>query len=755
MAETVFRVVGKNIPRPDGYDKAQGTALYTVDLKVPGMLHAAILRSPHPHARIVRIDTSRAARLPGVKAVLTHQDVPRQFFNGSYRTPRDRELIPFDELVLDDVVRFVGDKVAAVAATDPDIAHEALELIQVEYEVLPAVFDPEEAMRPDAPRVHPDGNLAGKIQREVGEVARGFAEADVIVEGRFEVSRQQHCSIEPHACITAFDSAGRLTVWSSTQTPFPTRTVLATLLDLPESRIRVMPVPVGGGFGAKDELFEEPLVAFLARAAGRPVKLELTREEEFLFRTRHPGVLTHRLGIARDGRLVARSLRVVYNTGAYAAAGPRVTIATGARWMPLYRTPHLRYEGFCVYTNTPVSGAFRGYGNPQAIFALESQIDEAAAAIGMDPLEVRRRNHIQPGDTNVWTGWTIQSCGLAECLARGSERFGWGRRRTAAAPHRRRGVGLAIAMHNSSATPVMPESSTALVKVNEDGTATAMIGVTDIGQGSDTVIGQIVAEVLGLPFHAVTVRSSDTDSSPYDIGTYASRVTRLCGMAALNAATSAREHLLAQAAALLKTDAGDLDCADGFVVVRGQPDRRLAFPEVVMAAQFGPERRQVIGRGMYVPPDNAPSFTAQFVEVEVDTETGQVEVQRIVAAVDVGRAINPMAVEGQIEGALQQAIGYALTEELLVDPETGRVRNPNFESYRFLTAADMPPIETILVETVDPTGPFGAKGVAEVAIVPVAAAIANAIADATGARLRVQPMTPERVLDALEALAPR
>ena len=751
--------VGQRVPKVDAVEKATGAARFTVDIRLPNMLTGRMLRSPHPHARILDIDASRALKLPGVRAVLTHWDVPRVLHAGQPQ-PRAGSCTR-DQYILEDTVRFVGDGVAAVAATSEEIAEEALDLIRVEYEPLPAVFDPEEAMGEGAPSLHgTEHNLViPPFVVASGDIEAGFAEADFIFEDRYVTSRHAPASMEPNVCICQFDASGKLTVWISTQAPFMVRGSLSDVLGIPMSQIRVICEHMGGGFGAKQDLYQhEYLCVLLAQRTGRPVKMEYTRAETFIAgRTRHPVIVELKQGVKRDGTLTARQARYIANSGAYGSHGPGVTRVGTSALGSLHKCPNVRIEGLCVYTNTPIAGAFRGYGAPQAYFALELQMDAIAERLGIDPIELRLRNAFQVGDRGP-SGTPFTSCELPDCLHRGAALIDWNglRERSGDVGPIKRGVGVACQLHSATSYPAVKEAAGAIISINEDGTAQLLVGSADLGTGSKTVLAQIAAEELGIPFEHIRVVSGDTDVTPYDIGAYASRTTFISGGATQAAAAQAKEQLLALAAQDLQTSVADLEIRDGVIRSKGAP---LSAPEKaltlkkLLASPGGRAARTVIGKATFAP-RNDYSFAAQFAEVAVDTETGQARVLKMVAVHDIGRAINPTTAEGQVEGALQQGIGFALLEDLVVDDTTGRTRNANFVDYKLLTALDMPEIQVELLESEDELGPFGAKGVAEDGTCPTAAAIANAIYHAIGVRMKELPITAERLLAALHPASP-
>ena len=773
--EPLLRVVGAGLPRVDGRALVTGAPVYTVDMELPDMLHGKILHSPLAHARIAAIDAGRARALPGVRAVLTHHDLPA--------TPHSTagvpfpELSPYDARLLDPHLRYVGDWVALVAAESEAVAEAALELIDVTYEELPAVFDPEEAMREGAPQLHePDvshprfglspgpihdarHNVSGHEEIWRGaDFATTLAKADHIIEGTYRTQRVAHCALEPHVTIAQLDGYDRLNVWSSTQVPFHTRRQLAQVLGWPVSRIRVIKPRVGGGFGGKQEMLLEPAAAVLAIATRQPVRILHTRQEEFsASRFRHPMIIRLRSGVTRDGDLLAIDMRVIANTGAYGTHGLTVAQAAGHKTLCLYRAQAYHFVADAVYTNAPVSGAMRGYGAPQGYFALESHMDEIAAVLGMDPLVFRQRNHVRRGDDDpinltssagvLGPGRHFRSCGLPQCLSLGAEAIGWGEPFDRGRGTVRRGRGLAIAMQGSGVAG--SELGGASVKMNEGGSFNVMTGATDIGQGSDTVLAQIAAETLGVDLDQIIMQSSDTDIDVFDYGSYASSTTFVTGQGVKRAAEAVRDQILEVAAAMTGCPVERLHIADSRVR-DSEGSREVTLAEVAMETLYGSRRQQIMGHGHASCHDSPPPFHAQFVEIAVDCETGQIRVERSVNVVDLGRAINPRLASGQVEGAVAMGLGYALSEEVLLD-ERGRVSNPAFVDYKVLSCLDMPTMTTILVEDPEPTGPFGAKSCGEVPINTPAPAVANALFDALGIRVRDLPITPEKVLAALRA----
>jgi putative selenate reductase molybdopterin-binding subunit len=761
-------VVGKNLRKVDGVKLVTGRPSFTDDIHLPGMLYGKILPSPHAHARIVNIDVSKAKALPGVVAVLTYKDVPRvPHTTAGQAWP---EPSPYDTYLLDSKVRFVGDRVAAVAAETRSIAEEALELIEVEYDILPAVLDIEQAMAPGAPVIHdePDStkifdkqrNIAGYILREIGSVEEGFRQCDFIVEREFRTSRQQHCPLEPHITIAWLDADGRLVIRTSTQVPYHSRRQCAMILQLPVSRIHVVKPRIGGGFGGKQEMLLEDITGALALAARRPVKIEYTREEEFyMARCRHPQILRMKMGARRDGTIVASQMTVMATTGAYGSHSSTVQGNTGSKVLPMYRAEHMRFECHVVYTNSPVAGAFRGYGCPQGFFAQETVVDELAYQLKMDPLQFRRQNAIRLGDIDKLSAQlgegreglprVIRSCGLYDCMDRGAEAIGWARKRKARSRpgHLKRGVGVSFTMQGSGIAGI--DWASAFLKMNEDGSFFLQSGAADVGGGADTVIAQIAAETLGVTLDKIVITTGDTDTTPFDVGAYASSTTIISGGAARKAAEKVRQQVFEVAARMLDTKPDKLTCGDNQVSTVCECRKSVTMAEIAMHAMYK-EKLQIMDGASHFNTDSPPPFCVTFAEVEVDTQTGKVRVVHLVSAVDPGVAINPMQAEGQVEGAVAQGLGYALTEELLLD-ELGRPRNASFLDYKMFTAKDMPKLTTILAETNEPLGPYGAKSISEVPINGPAPAIANAIYHAVGIRIRKVPIRPEDVLGALRS----
>jgi putative selenate reductase molybdopterin-binding subunit len=761
-----FTVVNRSERRIDGEALVRGAPVFVADAPLRDQtLHVALATSPHAHARIRAIDTTRAEALPGVVLVLTHHNTPlTRYTTAGQGYP---EPSPHDARMFDDKVRFAGDRVAAVAAETVELARAALDLIEVDYEPLDPVLSIDAARAAGAPLVHdepcPDAwdagrNIAAHVAAVAGDVEAGLAGSDVTVDVTVETHYAQHAPLEPHVVASHLDDDGRLILISSTQVPFHVRRILAGLLEIPVHRIRVIKPRLGGGFGVKQEVLIEDVAALVTLRTGRPARFEYTREQEFVSaRTRHPMRLRTRLGARADGRLQAIDLDVLSNTGAYGTHSLTVLSNVGSKTLPLYNTaPHLRFTGHALYTNLPVAGAYRGYGATQGQFAMEVAMDQLAERLGMDPIELRAANHIRLGGTSPifaelgegreGVEQVVESCELAECIRLGAERIGW---QTKRGTRRRdgswvRGVGMSIHMQGSGIPRI--DMGAASLKLNDDGSFVLAVGATDLGTGSDTVLAQIAAEVLGVPLDKIVVIASDTDLTPFDVGAYASSTTYVSGTAVLRAALDVRAQLLAVAADLLKADPATLELADERV---SAPDGRpVTLETIALRSLYGAEQRQIAATASAVLDTSPAPFLASFAEVAVDLATGHIRVLDYVAAVDCGTPINPRLAEGQVEGAIANGIGYALMEDLAID-DRGRVRATDFGRYKIPGCLDLPHIEVILVDSYEPSGPMGAKSVGEIGINAPLPTIASAVHDATGVWLTESPFTPERVWRAL------
>jgi len=778
-----YQTVGKPEKKVDAIKLVQGKPAFTADMDMRGMLHASVLRSPHAHARIKKIDASKARELNGVAAVLTWQDIPRVVYSTAGQS--DPIPGPLDSFSLDNKVRFVGDRVAMVAAETPDIAEQALKLIEVEYEVLDAILDSRQSMDTSAVRIHdepeyvnfadshPEKNLAAEIRIDIGDAEKGFAEADQIFEAEYEVPKVQQAHIEPHVCLTYWDEDDRLVIRTSTQVPFHVRRMLAPVLNLPVKRIRVIKPRIGGGFGGKQEVLMEDVPAHLTIATKRPVIYEYTREEEFVgARSRHPMRVRMKTGVKSDGTITANEMYALSDTGAYGCHALTVTGNTGHKAMALYvgdgdyrKNPNIRFYADVVYTNTPPAGAFRGYGVPQGYWPLDRHMEKIARALNLDPIEFRLKNSIRPGEYHPFsTAWNegreprpeiIHTVGLEQCVVQGKAAIGWDQKfgndewhGSKHASHLRHGVGVAMVMQGT-AIPYL-DMGGASIKMNDDGSFNLLVGATDLGTGSDTVLAQMAAEVLGVPIEDMITYSSDTDFTPFDKGAYASSTTYISGTAVVNAAKIVAERIRVRATMMLGIDESEsakIQLSNRHAVA---PDgRSVSFSEIALDSLHKNNQEQIMGVASYVSPVSPPPFAAQFAEVTVDTETGAVKVDRLVMAVDSGVIVNPLTASGQIEGGMTQALGYAVCEEMRYD-EKGNAIERDLDHYHIFRADEMPALETIFVETFEPSHPFGVKAVAEIPMDGVAPAIGNAILDAVDVNIDENPTTPERVWMALK-----
>jgi CO/xanthine dehydrogenase Mo-binding subunit len=751
---TSLNFVGKRIPRIDAEEKVSGRSIYINDLKLPGMLHGKILYSRYPHAKILEIDTSKAKKLKGVKAVLTGRNIPPirfGFFQDNTPLKGEKVLCRRDEI-------------AAVAAVEPEVAEEALDLIEVDYEPLPAVFNPESALAPGAPLLYEERgtNLISlpTTGLDCGNVEEGRRGSRWVAEGRFEVTWVTHCCLGTSGCIAAFDGKENLLVYTNTQIPSYAqkyfRDALATI-GLLNKKVRIIQTTIGGAFGSKLETHAHEYIAILlAHESGRPVKILFSREEEFMATSpRQPASIYIAQGCDNEGRLTFRDIRMLMDAGARGA---------GALWAPtvmmmttssLYRVPNVRFRADFVHTNNTYCQAMRGYGNPQVTFAVESQMDMLAEEAGIHPVEFRLINANQPGETTP-QNLKITTCGLKQCIEKVSEALDWEKMR-----EQGRGVGMASLIHvGGGARIYRSDGCGTIIKMDDYGRVDVFTGATDMGQGSETVLAQIVAEELGLSLEDVNIVNKDTNLSPWDVGAHASRTTFIAGNSALLAAKRLKSQILEVASEFLQEDIRLLELGQRRVFSKKDSEKKIDLVKLLRSTHFSTQGRVFMAEAFYDPPnqlydrENKGNISATYafgshgVEVEVDKETGQVKILKYVAAHDVGSAINPLLLEGQIYGGVVMGAGYALTERLI--SEGGEIKNPNFHEYKILTPKDSFPIETILIETEDPEGPFNAKGVGEPGVVPSAPAIANAIYDAVGVRIKDLPITPEKVLAALK-----
>lgn len=753
-------MIGRRLPKTDAASKASGASAYLSDISLPNMLYGKILRSPYPHAKIVRIDSSKAEKLPGVNAVVTGKEVGAVPFGiqmAQHYTFSDKLPLAVDK------VRFVGDEMAALAAISEDVAEEALGLIEVEYEQLTPVFDPEEAMTLAAPRVNgKDNNIAWEIHLNLGDIDQGFSESDYIREDRFVLQPVAHCPLEPHGCVALLDKEGRVSIWSTSQAPHRVRVTVSQLLNLPASKVRVITPAIGGGFGSKAGVFSPDVCAvLLARKTARPVKISLTREEVFATtRVRHPEIIDIKTGVKKDGSLLAQNVRIVSDNGAYTALGAVGLCNSVAFLNSPFKIPNLKCDAYLVYTNKPMGGAMRGYGVPQVRFAADSQLDMIAEDLGLDTAQLMLKNAVRTGDV-LANGFNISSCGLEQCIKEATAPAGWSAFKARRKPGHGIGIGCHTYLCGANRDPV--NGFSALVRIHEDGGISLFTGAVDVGQGSSTVLAQIAAEEFGVLLEDIRVVPQDTEVTPLAQGTYSSKVTFWEGNAVKTAAADARQQLFQLVADKLEANPADLSAKDRTIYVKGSPEKGMKIAEAIQAYQLANQGKPLLGRGHYNHPvypvdhdtslgNNAPaySFGCTVAEVEVDKETGKVKLVKLTIAHDCGIALNPMAVEGQLEGACLMGMGYALSEQLL--REQGVTMTPSFVDYKLAFAADAPKIQTFIVETTDPGGPFGAKEVGEGPIVSIAPAIINAIYDAVGIRIKTLPASSEKSLKELEML---
>ncbi|GAC64284.1 xanthine dehydrogenase molybdenum-binding subunit XdhA [Edwardsiella tarda] len=747
--------LGSPLRRVDAEAKVTGQARYTDDMMMPGMLHACYVRSRIAHGKVSAIDTREAAAMPGVEAIFTCYDVPQTPFPTAGHAwsldPAKHDVA--DRHLLTDHVRHFGDGVAIVVARDALSAERAAARVQVSYEALPVITRPQAALADDAPAIHPNGNLLRHSEIDAGEPDARIAAADLQLEGHYETPVVQHCHMEGVTCYAYMEQPGHVVIVSSTQIPQIVRRTVAQALSLPWSHVRVIKPYIGGGFGNKQDVLEEPMAAFLTlRLGGKPVKVSLSREECFVAtRTRHAFSIDARLGMQRDGVLQGYRLNVLSNTGAYASHGHSIASAGANKISYLYPRSAFGYCADTVYTNLPAAGAMRGYGAPQVDFALECLMDDAAANLGLDPLEVRLRNVARQGDRNPVNGKTIYSAGLSECLEKGRALFEWDQRRAACLAQDpdarlRRGIGVACFSYGSNTYPVGVEIAGARMLLNQDGTVNLQIGATEIGQGSDTVFAQMAAETLGIPFkHIRVISTQDTDITAFDPGAFASRQSYVAAPAIRQAAEQLRQKILAHAALLSHQPEWGLTLRDGNVVMAMQPEQVLmSVADVSMQAYYHQEiGAQILAEVSHKTTTNPPAFGCTFVDLSVDVDLCQVTINRILNLHDSGRILNPQLAEGQVHGGMGMGIGWALFEEMIIDERSGVVRNPNLLDYKFPTCVDLPDLECAFVETYEPQSAYGHKALGEPPIISPGPAIRNAIRMATSVAINALPITPK------------
>ena len=758
MTTGKFSVIGQSLPKIDAWAKVTGETRFADDMVLPRMAHAKLLRSPHAHARIKRIDTSRARAVPGVYAVITGHDLPRVKF-GILPVSQDEEALCVEK------VRMVGDAVAAVAAVDEETAERAARIIEVEYEPLKPLMSIQESLAHPDVRIHEYGdgpNIHKAVALQFGNVDQAFAASHLVREDVFFFEGNTHLPMEQHAAVAHWGPDGKLTLWSSTQTPHYVHRLLGKILDVPQAHIRVVAAPVGGGFGGKLDPFAHEIAACkLSQLAGRPVKIALTREEVFyVHRGRHPVLMWIKTGFAKDGAITGMHFRSWLDGGAYGSYGVASTFYTGALQTVTYKIPVYKFEGARIFTNKPPCGPKRGHGTPQPRFAMECQIDKAAEQLALDPADMRRQNLVEPF-TKTANHLTVSTIGLGECIDRVVEASGWRQKRGKLPPGR--GVGIACSSYLTGAGTAiywndMPHSGV-VVRADRSGLVAILCGATDIGQGSDSVLAYLVAEVLGIEPMDVRVHPADTDLTPVDLGSYSSRVTLMAGNAAIQATTRLREKIFEAVAKKLEVTPDRLEANGRRVFVADNPDRGVTFAEAVALGEsmhgvlafpgsYAPPKRAGKYKGGGVGPSPCYSYSACVVEVEVDAETGDVKPTEIWIAHDIGRSLNPLLVEGQVEGSVYMGLGEVLMEEQVFRKGVHKI--PSLLEYKSPTTLETPEIHTILVETDDPEGPFGAKEAGQGPLLPVIPAVTNAVYDAVGVRIDETPISPDKVIKALE-----
>jgi len=752
-----MKVIGKITPRVDGVALVTGKPVFADDISMQNTVFIKILRSPHAHAKILNIYKSEAEKISGVVAIFTHEDFQEHYYTTAgqgYPEPSPR-----DSRILESIVRYVGDEVAIVAAESIEIAENAIENIKVKYEILPANFEMETAtefypLHPESEKtgIHDaDQNIASHIEAEIGDVEKAFSESAHIFEETYSTPYVQHAQIEPHITLTWLDENERLVIRAATQVPFHVRRIVAEVLDFPIAKIRVIKPRIGGGFGGKQEILTETICAAVTLKTGKPARLELNREEEFIAtRSRHPQKITIKIGLDENHKITAMTADILENCGAYGPHALTVMSVTAQKLFSIYKMQNFKVAGNAVYTNLPVAAAYRGYGAPQAFFALESLLDEIAVSLDVCPIELRKKNLFQIGDElpimralgEGREGFTVyvHSNGLAECLEKGRKLAGWDDFEKSDENNTiQRGIGVAAAAQGSGIPGI--DMASAFIKMNEDGSFNLLVGATDLGTGSDTALAQIAAEVLGVSVEKIIVYSSDTDLTPFDTGAYASSTTYISGGAVKKAAEKVKNRILEQGRKFLNSET--VTIKSEFVTT--EKGEKISFRDLCTKSFYTENQMQIMAEASNMSFDSPQPFNATFAEVEVDTETGFVTVKKVVSVTDAGKIINPQMSEGQVEGAIPQSLGMVLSEFMTFD-ENGKMTNTNFEDYHIYTALDMPKIVVDFVETDEPTAPFGAKAVAEIPINAPAPAVVNAIYNACGKRIRKLPITPEEVL---------
>jgi putative selenate reductase molybdopterin-binding subunit len=763
-----LKQVGKPVKKVDGVKLALGKPVFTDDVQPAGMLYGALLTSPHAHANLINIDVSKAKALPGVHAVLTHRDVPRiKYATGGQSFPQP---LPHDQASLDNKVRHVGDRVAIVAAETLETANQALNLIDVEYEILPHVLDCEEAMKKNAPIIHDEEdtegiynssqNIVHHLEAEVGDPDKAFMEADLVQEGEFRTPKQQHAQMEPHVCITYFDEDNRLVVRTSTQVPFHVRRIIAPLIGLPIKQIRVIKPRIGGGFGGKQEILLEDLCSHLTIATGRPIKMEYTRSQEFTSgRSRHRQVIRYKLAI-KDEIVTGAELNLIGDTGAYGTHALTVNMVGGFKGLTLYNAPNSRFICDVVYTNTPPAGAYRGYGAMQEQFAIEVLMEEIAEKLKLDVVEFKKKNWLKLGELmhlarKLGEGregydQQMESSAIDECVTVGLKATDYYQKRKSFSKDTgniRRGIGMSVMIHGSGIAGL--DMGAATIKMNDDGSFNLLIGATDLGTGSDTILAQMAAEQLGVDVEDIIVYSSDTDFTPFDKGAYASSTTYISGGAVVKAAKKVRDMIITHAAKMLR-----IETSENLVLenksVKSPDGKRVSLEDIALSSLHQLDQHQIMATASNMSYVSPPPTGAQFAEITLNKDTGEIQIDRLLMIVDCGRVINPITAAGQAEGGMAQALGFTMFEDTYFD-DKGRITNDQFGTYRLYKSDDVPPMDVIFVQTDEPSGPYGAKSIAEIAVDGVAPAMINAIHNASGVWFRDLPITTEKLLEGLKS----
>ena len=749
MEKQENKMIGANLPIRDAALKVTGALKYTADMKLPRMLYAKVLFSPIPHGKILEIHTEKAEQLPGVKAVVCYKNSPRRAFNSCGEEIDGAKT----EYIFDDRVRFVGDKVAAVAAVDLATAEKAIRLIEVKYEPLPVNYDPLKALDPNAYPIHGETNLIEEVDLSAGDVEKGMEEADQIFEDCYSLPPIHHSAIETHCAIANYESNGKLTVYTACHDIFAHRLNLSRLFQLPMSKVRVITPAIGGGFGGKIDMVCEPIAALLAIKTGRPVKLVYNRREDIpSSRTRHGMELKIRTGVQKSGKIVAQEITAWVNAGAYAGGTMSIVWAMSGKFFKLTKIPNLRFRGIPVYTNMPIAGAMRGFGSPQLFFAQQRQMNKIAKKLKIDMARMELLNLTEPDGVDFRNQQPHGNAHPIDCVKKGMELFGWEEGLKEQETSRKEngrfriGVGMAVAAHGNGVFGVRPDTTGVMLKMNEDGTVVLFSGVCDMGNGSVTTQCQVVSEILGIPVDGIECIQADTDATMWDLGNYSSRGTYVSVHAAVKVANQMKEEILEEASKMLQRKKEELSLGEWQVVEKMTRNHLASLQEVVSFTKQTDEK-DLCCADTFASDSLAVSYGAHFVKVQVDQETGKVKVLSYTAVHDIGKAINPMAVEGQIEGAVQMGLGYALSEGIVLD-ENGKVKNSSFRTYHIFQADEMPKIQVGFVEPVEPGGPYGAKSIGECSVVPSVSAITNAVSNAVDGDFHQVPVLPEQILAA-------